>query len=151
MKRIIFVITLVVSLVLITSCNLGPVVDEPKVPDEVKQTIEGEPNQDSSNTETQNGNNGTTEGKKEDSNRIDKILNKTFTAKGSTIYIDSESIFSFTISKDDEGQYKLTGDNGKWIFIIITDGKYYFGEEELVIAEDLKTITIGNGKLYGTT
>ena len=150
MKRIIFVITLVVSLVLITSCNLGPI-GEPEVPDEVKQTIEGEPNQDSSNTETQNGNNGTTEGKKEDSNRIDKILDKTFTAKGSPIYIDSESIFSFTISKDDEGQYKLTGNSGNLVFIKITDGKYYFGEEELVISEDFKTITIGENKIYGTT
>ena len=151
MKRKIFIIALLLTLVLITSCNLGPTVDEPKVPDEVKQTIEGEPNQDSSSAETQNGNNGTTEGKKEDSNRIDKILDKTFTAKGSTIYIDSESIISFTISKDEEGQYKLTGDNGKWVFIIITEDKYYFGEEELVISEDLKTITIGENKIYGTT
>lgn len=148
MKRKVFIITLAVSLVLITSCNLSPVIEEPKVPDDVVQILEKESDQDSSNTETQNG---TTEGKKEDSNRIDKILNKTFTAKGSTIYIDSESIISFTISKDEEGQYKLTGNSGNLVFIKITDGKYYFGEEELVISEDFKTITIGENKIYGTT
>lgn len=147
MKRKVFIITLAVSLVLITSCNLGPVIEEPKVPDDVVQVLEKEPDKDSSNTETQNG---TTEGKKEDSNCIDKILGKLFKAQGSTIYIDSSSIFSFTISKDEEGQYKLTGDDGNWVFIKITDGKYYFGEKELVISEDLKTITI-DGRVYGTT
>lgn len=147
MKRKVFIITLAVSLVLITSCNLGPIVEEPQFPGELEQVLEKEPDKDSSNTETQNG---TTEGKKEDSNCIDKILGKLFKAQGSTIYIDSDSILSFTISKDEEGQYKLTGDNGKWVFIKITDGKYYFGEKELVISEDLKTITI-DGRVYGTT
>lgn len=147
MKRKVFIITLAVSLVLITSCNLGPIVEEPQFPGELEQVLEKEPDKDSSNTETQNG---TTEGKKEDSNCIDKILGKLFKAQGSTIYIDSRSIFSFTISKDEEGQYKLTGDNGNWVFIKITDGKYYFGEKELVISEDLKTITI-DGRVYGTT
>ena len=96
MKKLIYLLMLLVSLVLITSCNLGPVIEEPKVPDDVVQILDKEPNKDSSNTETQNG---TTEGKKEDSNCIDKILGKLFKAQGSTIYIDSSSIFSFTISK----------------------------------------------------
>lgn len=147
MKNVFRFIILFVSLVLITSCNLGPIVEEPQFPGELEQVLEKEPDKDSSNTETQNG---TTEGKKEDSNCIDKILGKLFKAQGSTIYIDSSSIFSFTISKDEEGQYKLTGDNGNWVFIKITDGKYYFGEKELVISEDLKTITI-DGRVYGTT
>ena len=143
MKKLIYLLMLLVSLVLITSCSIGTPAPDP-IPDEVKEVLENGPQ-----TETNNESGADKEENKKE-NLIDKILDKTFNAKGSTIYIDSDSIISFTISKDELGQYKLTGDNGSLVFIKITDGKYYFGEKELVISEDLKTITI-DGRVYGTT
>ena len=140
MKNIIYVFILLVSLVLITSCNIGPT-DQVPIPDEVKEVLEGEPQKETTTNET-----------KEESNRIDEMLNKTFTAKtASLISLEDISVYSFIITKNESEDHILKIVESSYsLFLVYRDGKYYCNNFELVIDEELKTITI-DGRVYGTT
>ncbi|MSU05575.1 hypothetical protein FYJ80_02100 [Spirochaetales bacterium NM-380-WT-3C1] len=129
MKKLLIIILTIVSLVALASCNIP--IPEPPVPDEIKDVLEQEPA----------------------INQIDKVLDKIFIADGSPVALEGYPVISFKILKDISYNYTLeVQDEGNRhsISITIENNKYYCGDFELKIKEELDTIniTIG-GKVYG--
>lgn len=131
MKKLLIIILTIVSLVALASCNIPT--PEPPVPDEVKEALEQEPA----------------------INQIDEVLDKIFIAVGSPVALEGYPVISFKIIKDSDENYKLAVLNEDNTIsdsfpITVTDNKYYCGDFELKIKEELDTIniTIG-GKVYG--
>lgn len=131
MKKLLIIILTIVSLVALASCNIPT--PEPPVPDEIKDVLEQEPT----------------------INQIDKVLDKIFSAVGSPVSLEGCPVISFKIIKDSDEKYKLAVLNDDNTIsdsypITVTDNKYYCGDFELIIKEELDTIniTIG-GKVYG--
>ena len=129
MKKLLIIILTIVSLVALASCNIP--IPEPPVPDEIKDVLDQEPA----------------------INQIDKVLDKIFIAVGSPVALEGYPVISFKILKDISDNYTLeVQDEGNRCSISITieDNKYYCGDFELKIKEELDTIniTIG-GKVYG--
>lgn len=131
MKKILIIILTIVSLVALASCNIPT--PEPQIPEEVKDALEQEPA----------------------INQIDKVLDKIYIASPHPVSLEGCPVISFKIIKDSDEKYKLAVLNDDNTIsdsypITVTDNKYYCGDFELIIKEELDTIniTIG-GKVYG--
>ena len=131
MKKLLIIILTIVSLVALASCNIPT--PKPQVPEEVNDVLSQEPTK----------------------NQIDEVLNKVFSTDGSPVSLGDYTVPKFIIVKNSDESYKLDvldDDNNFSISfpITVTDDKYYCGDFELKIKEELDTIniTIG-GKVYG--